>query len=84
MNVVKDVVKNCPKDFPKELSDRQRIILKIIKGDNTTTSQKIAQKISQKKPVSERTIKSDLAALHEMGILFREGGRKNGYWVIKK
>lgn len=84
MNVVKDVVKNYPKDFPKELSDRQRIILKIIKGDNTTTSQKIAQKISQKKPVSERTIKSDLAALHEMGILFREGGRKNGYWVIKK
>ena len=84
MNVVKDVVKNYPKDFPKELSDRQRIILKIIKGDNTTTSQKIAQKISQKKPVSERTIKSDLAALHEMGILFREGGRKNGYWVINK
>jgi predicted HTH transcriptional regulator len=84
LNVVKDVVKNCPKDFSKELSDRQRIILKIIKEDNTTTSQKIAQKISQKKPISERTIKSDLAALHEMGILFREGGRKNGYWVIKK
>jgi hypothetical protein len=45
-DVVKDVVKNCPKDISKELSDRQRIILKIIKEDNTTTSQKIAQKIS--------------------------------------
>ncbi len=40
--------------------------------------------MSLKKPISEKTIKRDLAILHEKGILFREGGRKNGYWVIKK
>lgn len=84
MNDTKNVPKDVLKENTNELTDRQRIILKIIKEDNTITSQKIAQKISQKKPISERTIKSDLAALHEMGILFREGGRKNGYWVIKR
>ena len=83
-NVPKDVPKDFPKENVHEFTDRQILILELITKDNTLTSQKIAQKISQKKPISERTIKSDLAALHEMGILFREGGRKNGYWVIKK
>ena len=84
MNDTKNVPQDVPKENTHELTDRQRIILKIIEEDKTTTSQKIAKKMSQKKPISERTIKSDLAALHEMGILFREGGRKNGYWVIKR
>jgi predicted HTH transcriptional regulator len=84
LNDTKNVPKDVPKENTNELTDRQRVILKIIEEDKTTTSQKIAQKMSQKKPLSEKTIKRDLAALHEMGILFREGGRKNGYWVIKK
>jgi len=36
----------------------------------------------QKINVSEKTIKRDLAILQERGVLIREGGRKEGRWVI--
>lgn len=70
--------KNDPKDDPKQLSERQRVILDILASDCTLTS----QKISQKEPVTQRTIKSDLADLQRRGILSREGGRRSGYWII--
>jgi predicted HTH transcriptional regulator len=73
-NVVKDVVK----DFVKELTERQHIILNLIK-DNPSLS---ANEMSQKTGMTSRTIQRDLALLHEMGILNREGGRKEGRWVI--
>ena len=71
-----------PKDFPKEITDRQRIILKLISKDCTITSEKISEKISEKKPVTARTIEKDIAQLKQYGILTREGGRKDGRWVI--
>ena len=74
--------KDFPKDFPKELSERQELILRMIAEDNTITSQKIAQKISPDETVTSRTIKKDLAVLQQMGIIKREGGRKQGHWVI--
>jgi hypothetical protein len=46
LNDTKNVPKDVPKENTNELADRQRVILKIIEGDKTTTSQKIAQKIS--------------------------------------
>ena len=70
------------KDFPKEITDRQRIILKLISKDCTITSEKISEKISEKKPVTARTIEKDIAQLKQYGILTREGGRKDGRWVI--
>lgn len=73
-----------PKDCIKELSDRQRYILDLIAEDCTLTSQKISQKISQKEPVTQRTIKMDLADLQRKGLLRREGGRKSGVWVVIK
>ena len=79
-------LKDFPKDFPKEsmeeITDRQRIILSLVQSDCTLTSQKISQKISEKEPVTQRTIKKDIADLQSKGILSREGGRKNGRWVI--
>ena len=66
------------KDFPKEITDRQRIILKLMAKDCTITS----EKISEKKPVTARTIEKDIAQLKQYGILTREGGRKDGRWVI--
>lgn len=81
-DVTKDVTQNCMKDCIKELSERQRLILEIIQEDGTITAQKIAQKIAQKKPASQRTIMYDLADLQKRGILHREGGRKDGYWHI--
>lgn len=81
-----DFLKDFPKDFPKEsmeeITDRQRIILSLVQSDCTLTSQKISQKISEKEPVTQRTIKKDIADLQSKGILSREGGRNNGRWVI--
>ena len=72
LNVVKDVV--------KETTERQEIILNMISKESTLSANEISQILG----TNSRTIQRDLAALHEKGILFREGGRKNGYWVIKK
>ena len=45
-------------------------------------SEKISEKTSEKFTVTDRTIESDLAHLQKIGILVREGGRKDGYWKI--
>ena len=66
------------KGFGKEISERQQFILRLIHIDCTITS----EKISEKRPVSARTIEADISKLKEMGILVREGGRKDGRWVI--
>lgn len=71
-----------PKDLEKQLSERQVYILSLIRDDRTISSEKISEKISQKKPVTARTIKSDIAKLKALGILARVGGRKDGRWVI--
>ena len=73
-NVVKDVAKNVV----KELTDRQRVIIDLIR-ENPSLS---ASEMSQKTGMVTRTIQRDLASLHEKGILTREGGRKDGKWVI--
>lgn len=77
-----DFPKYFPKESMEEITDRQRIILSLVQSDCTLTSQKISQKISEKEPVTQRTIKKDIADLQSKGILSREGGRKNGRWVI--
>lgn len=58
------------------------VIISLIQDYDSITSEKIAEKISQKKPVSTRTIETDIAKLKEMGILKRKGGRKDGRWVV--
>lgn len=88
INDTKDDTKDSIKDCVKELSERQVDILSMIAEDCTITSQKIAQKMSQKMSQKEssiqRTVKRDLADLQAKGIIAREGGRKNGRWVILK
>ena len=74
-NVVKDVVE----DVVKELTERQQVILNLIKEDPSLSGNERAQKTG----MTSRTIQRDLAVLHEKGILYREGGRKDGSWVIK-
>jgi len=81
-NVVKDVVK----DVVKELPERQRFVLEIIKLDPYISAKVIAEQITEKDSgrtkVTSRTIQRDLANLQKIGILTREGGRKDGRWVI--
>lgn len=74
---------NCTKDCIKELTDRQRVMLDIIANDCTITAQKIAQKIAQKGyAAGQRTIMTELSTLQTLGYLTREGGRKDGRWVV--
>ena len=75
---VSAVTTNVVKDVVKELTDRQQVILGLIK-ENPSLS---ASEMSQKTGMVTRTIQRDLASLHEKGILTREGGRKDGKWVI--
>lgn len=80
-------LKNAPKELPKELIDRQRLILELIAVDASLSakaiSEKTSEKTSEKISVSDRTIENDLAQLKKKGILLREGGRKEGKWIIK-
>ena len=85
-----DFLKGFLKDFLKgisnELSERQHYIIWLISKDNSLSGKAISQKISEmtqgKVSVTERTIRMDMADLQSKGILSREGGRKDGRWVI--
>lgn len=65
------------KDVTKEISEGQRIILDMIGQNDAVTIPEMSQKIG----VATRTIKRDIESLN--GILSREGGRKNGRWIIQ-
>ena len=81
-DVLKDVVKDVVKGFEIELSERQILILEMIHQNSTISAKTMSEKLSEKKPVDERTVQRDLAILQKNGILSREGGRKNGEWII--
>ena len=79
-NDTKDDTINDTKDRTKELSDRQLFITSMIYKNDTLT---VAEMILKTK-LSRSTILRELAALKAKGILTREGGRKDGRWVIKQ
>jgi len=61
----------------KQLTERQRLILDMIRDDNSVT----IPEMSRKANVTERTIKRDITKLQELHLLKRDGGRKEGRWV---
>lgn len=73
-DVVKDVV--------KELSERQLFIIDLISNEPTLSAKAISERFSEKVGITPRTVQRDLAVLQKKGILAREGGRKDGRWVI--
>ena len=73
-----DVIKE-PQYVTKELSERQGIIISLIRQNPLVTTQEMSLKIG----VVSRTIKRDIKDLQSKGIITREGGRKEGRWVIK-
>ena len=77
---IKDFIKDFVKENRAQLSERQESILLMLADDDTLTS----EKISQKTGVSQRTILKDLNQLQAIGILVREGGRKEGTWQIQR
>ncbi len=81
-DVLKDVLKDVQKDVLKELSERQKVIVEMIIANPFLSAKTISEKISEKEGVNERTIERDIAKLKKLGVLIREGGRKEGKWVI--
>jgi len=79
-HVVKDVVK----DNVIELSERQMNIIAFMSMYPTITASGIAEKMSGKESITTRTIQRDIAFLQNHDIIKREGGRKEGKWVVLK
>lgn len=67
---------NVRKDVQKELTERQLIILNLIKKDVRIGIEEMSVKMS----VNEKTIRRDINILKQLGLLTRIGGRKNGCW----
>ena len=67
-------------DVPKELSERQNIILDLIKENPLVT----IPEMSLKTGVVARTVKRDIEYLQAKGVIVRKGGRKKGHWKILK
>ena len=78
VDFTKDFTKDFIKENEAELTERQKEILLILAEDNTLPS----PKISLKKSVTSRTVKTDLSNLQKKGIILHKGGRKNGYWQL--
>lgn len=69
---------NVTKEITDKQTERQRILMRIIK-ENPQVS---IPEMSRKKAVTERTIKRDLQLLQQRGIVERVGGRKEGHWEV--
>ena len=73
-NVTKDVIKGVV----KELSERQMVILDLVAANSFVTT----TEMSQKTGVVLRTIMRDIDDLQAKGVIKRDGGRKDGEWII--
>ncbi len=62
-----------------KLTERQNIILTIIKKSPTITGKQLSEKLS----VSQRTIERDISLLKKIGVLTHKGKDNDGIWVTK-
>ena len=63
-------------------SVRQIVILQMVLADSKVSAKAISEKISEKTSITARTIENDFAQLKKLGVLAREGGRKDGEWLL--
>ena len=73
-----DGVKDGVKNGVKEMSDVQGTVLNEIQNNPRITTSELAQKTG----IKFRTLQRYISQLQTLGILAREGGRKDGYWVV--
>ena len=66
------------KDVRKELTERQSIIMDLIKENVRIGIEEMSVKMS----VNEKTVRRDINILKQRGLLTRIGGRKNGCWQL--
>ena len=79
-STLNNVTKDVTKDVVKELTERQKLIIDLIYKDATVSIPEMSLKIG----VASRTVMRDINSLVEMGALKREGGKKEGRWVLLK
>jgi ATP-dependent DNA helicase RecG len=60
------------------LTSKQKDIVSEIKENPKTTSSQLALKLK----ISEASVRHNIQALKDMGMLFRQGANKNGYWKV--
>ena len=77
-NGTKNGTKGGTKDTAIQLTERQHVIVNLLEDDGTITIPDLARKIR----LSVRTVKRELETLQTLGVLHREGGRKEGRWVV--
>lgn len=64
----------------KELTDRQMVIIDLMKENDRITISEMTEKTKS----SDKSVRRDLIMLQQIGYITREGGRKQGRWVVLK
>ena len=77
-NVTSDVTSDVVSLSQVQLTDRQKEIINLIKGNPFVSAQEMSVVLS----VVKRTIKRDLATMQKKGVLIREGNTSAGHWVL--
>lgn len=72
--------KEGQKEGQKELSPRQLEIIHLLENTPDATMPEIAEVMA----ITYRTVRRDMEYLQKSGIISREGGRKEGRWIINK
>lgn len=69
-----------PINNPIKLSERERKLLSLIEKAPDLTRKELADQLS----CSDSTVKRELKILSDIGLIKREGARKNGRWIITR
>ncbi len=75
-----NIITDDRKDDRKELTDRQRVIVDLMKENDRITISEMTEKTKS----SDKSVRRDLIILQQIGYITREGGRKQGRWVVFK
>ena len=65
---------------PIKLSEREQKLMSLIEKAPDFTRRELADQLS----CSDSTVKRELKILSDIGLIKREGARKNGRWIITK
>jgi predicted HTH transcriptional regulator len=72
--------KEAEKGGKEIISELQAQILDIISKNKNITASQLAEMLN----INSRTVEKNTKFLREMRLLERKGGRKQGYWEVKK
>ncbi len=62
----------------KKLSASQKNIIELVSSNSKITTNEMATHLG----IDRRNVQEHIKKLQELGLLRREGGRKNGHWVV--